>query len=228
VLQRLYLPVPRCFAWQRATPAADVMIGAAISEMKMEMPPMPPMLAYTILGSLAPGATPSIAIGQGPSGHVRLRPKNPADDSYWIVILDRKDPRKIVQEFTVLGQNNTAVPAGLDTYMNNNDYLFAVVTQYLSTLHVPQGAFYDYLVKFGAGRELQRLEQINTSVGCGSISRLSYLLTGQCGTRDPKLPAPPSYELGSSLHAVLLLMSLMPMMDGTPPYSICDSNTFIK
>jgi len=190
---------------------------------------MPPMLAYTILGSLAPGATPSIAIGQGPGGgHVRLWPNKPADDSYWIVILDRNDPRKKVQEFIVPGQNNTAVPPGLDTYMNNPGYLFAIVTQYLSTLHVPQGAFYDYLVKFGSGRELQRLEQINTSVGCGSISRLSYLLTGQCGPRDPKYPPPPSYELGSSLHAVLLLMSLMPMRDGKPPYAICDSNTFIK
>lgn len=207
------------------------MIGAAISETEMPMPPMPmpPMLAYTILGSLASGGWPSIAIGQGPGGgHVRLRPNAPVDDSYWIVILDRNDPRKKVQEFIVPGQNNTTVPAGLDTYMSNPGYLFAIVTQYLSTLHVPQGAFYDYLAKFGAGRELQRLEQINTSIGCGSISRLSYLLTGQCGPRDGKYPPPPSYELGSSLHAGLLLMSLMPMMNGKPPYAICDSNTFIK
>ena len=114
---------------------------------------MPPMLAYTILGSLAPGGWPSRSIGHGPGGgHVRFRPNNPVDDSYWIVILDRNDPRKKVQEFIVPGQNNTAVPAGLDTYMSNEKYLFAVVTQYLSTLHVPQGAFYDYLVKYGAGR----------------------------------------------------------------------------
>jgi hypothetical protein len=226
VLQRLIFAVPRGFAWRRTTPVADTMIGAAISETKM---PMPPMLAYTILGSLYSGAYRSIAIGQGPGGgHVRFNPSNPVDDSYWIVILDRNDPKKKVHEFIVPGQNNTAVPAGLDTYMSNPGYLFAIATQYLSTLHVPQGAFYDYLVKYGAGRELQRLEQINTSLGCGSISRLSYLLTGECGPRDGKYPPPPGYEQGSSLHAVLLLMSLMPMMNGSPPYSICDSNTFIK
>jgi hypothetical protein len=188
--------------------------------------PMPPMLAYTIYGSIYSGGHPSMAIGQGPS-KVRLSPGAPVDDSYWIVILDRNDPKKKVHEFVVPGQNNTSVPAGLDTYMANPGYLFAVVTQFLNTLHVPQGAFYDYLAKYGAARELQRLEQINTSVGCGYISRMSYLLTGQCGPRDGKYPPPPSYELGSTFQSTLLLMSLMPMPDGKPPYAICDSNTFI-
>jgi hypothetical protein len=187
---------------------------------------MPPMLAYTAYGSINPGSQPSIAIGQGP-GHARFWPTAPVDDSYWIVILDANDPKRKVREFIVPGQNNTAIPAGLDAYMSNPGYIFAIVTQYLSILHVPQGDFYDYLVKYGAGRELQRLEQINTSVGCGSISRGSYLLTGQCGPRGGKIPAPPSYELGSSFQPVLLLISLMPMPDGKPPYGLCDSNTFI-
>ena len=100
------------------------------------------------------------------------------------------------------------------------------MTQYLSTLNVPQGAFYDYLAKYGAGRELQRLEQINTSLGCGYITRMSYLLTGQCGPRGTY--PPPSYELGSTSQSVLFLMSLMPRPDGKPPYAICDSNTFLK
>jgi hypothetical protein len=187
---------------------------------------MPPMLAYTITGSIASGGFPSIVIGQGPS-RGGLRPDAPVDDSYWIVIMDANDPKKKIHEFIVPGSSNTAIPAGLDTYMSNPAYLFAVVTQYLSTLHVPQGDFYDYLVKYGAGRELQRLEQINTTLSCGSISRMSYLLTGQCGPRSDKIPAPPSYELGSTSQRVLLLMSLMPLPDGKPPYSICDSNTFL-
>ena len=69
------------------------------------------------------------------------------------------------------GIQNSTVPAGLDAYMSKPGYLFALVTQYLSTLHVPQGELYDYLVSHGAGRELQRLEQINTSLGCGVITR---------------------------------------------------------
>ena len=69
--------------------------------------------------------------------------------------------------------------------MNDPEYIFAVATQYLSTLHVPQGDFYDFLAKYGAGRELQRLEQINTVLGCGSYQPHGLHLTGQCGPREP-------------------------------------------
>ena len=53
---------------------------------------------------------------------------------------------------------------------------------------------------------------------------MSYLLTGQCG---PANSGSPAYEVGSSSAGVMLLMSLMPMPNGQPPYTICDSNTFI-
>jgi hypothetical protein len=185
------------------------------------MADMPPMLAYTIQGSMYPTSAPRITIGQGPNKQY-LTPKTPSDDSYWIVILDANNPGNRVQEFVVPGQNNTAVPSGLDKYMSDPGYLFALVTQHLSTLHVPQGDFYDYLAAHGAGRDLQRLEQINTSLGCGVISYMSYALTGQCGPANGV-----AYESGSASNAVLLLMSLMPMPSGQPPYSICDTNTFI-
>ena len=189
---------------------------------------MPNMLAYTIQSSTYSGnnSAPYLVVGQG-SNKTWMRPQAPQDDSYWIVIINAKNPREKVHEWIVPGQQNTTVPSGLDTYMNDPDYIFAVVTQYLSTLHVPQGAFYDYLVKYGAGRELQRLEQINTVLGCGNYSRMSYILTGQCGPRGGKNPPLQSYEMGSTSQTpVLLLMSLMPMPGGGPPYSICDSNTF--
>ena len=185
------------------------------------MPAMPPMLAYTIQGSLGSNVVPQIKIGQGKTKQ-SVSPATPADDSYWIVILDANNPGTKIQEFVVPGSSNTAVPNGLDTYVSNPAYLFALVTQHLSTLHVPQGDFYDYLVAHGAGRELQRLEQVSTSLGCGVISYMSYVLTGQCG------PGPnPAYESGSTSGPVLLLMSLMPLPSGQPPYSICDANTFI-
>lgn len=190
---------------------------------------MPGMLAYTIRSSMYQGNAnpPSLAVGMG-RDTTRMSPASPQDDSYWIVIINAKNPREKVKEWVVPGQNNSSVPSGIDTYMNDPDYLFAVATQYLSTLHVPQGAFYDYLVKYGAGRELQKLEQINSVIGCGSYSRMSYILTGQCGPRDPKIPAPTSYEVGSySNSPALLMMSLMAMPNGGPPYSICDSYTFI-
>jgi hypothetical protein len=168
---------------------------------------------------LTSNSVPEIVVGQGPTKKY-LKPDTPADDSYWFCIMDAQNPASKVKEFVVSGSSNTAVPNGLDAYMSNPAYIFAVVTQYLSTLHVPQGDLYTYLVKHGAGRELQRLEQINTSLGCGSISRMSYLLTAQGGNTF-------GYEQSSTRQPVMLLMSFMPRPDGTPPYSICDTNTFI-
>lgn len=92
---------------------------------------------------------------------------------------------------------------------------------------MPQGDFYDYLAKYGAGGQLQRLEQLNTSLGCGYITRMSYILTGQCGPRGDGIPSPPSYELGSiEQGGMFMTMSLMSLPDGQPPYSICDCYTF--
>jgi hypothetical protein len=181
---------------------------------------MPQMLPYTIQGSMNATTPPKITIGMGPNKQ-GLTPKSPQDDSYWIVILDATNPANRVQEFVVPASNNSAVPNGLDQYMTSPAYLFAVVTQHLSTNHVPQGSFYDYLAKYGAGRELQRLEQISTSLGCGVISYMSYALTGHCGQQNGG-----AYEVASTSGGVLLLKSLMPMPNGQPPYTICDSYTF--
>ena len=183
---------------------------------------MPPLLAYAIKGSILAGGVPFITISQGHTQH-QIAPANPLDDSYWIAILDANNPSNKVQEFVVPSSQNSTVPAGLDAYMSKPGYLFALVTQYLSTLRVPQGDFYDYLVSHGAGRELQRLEQINTSLGCGVIARVSYLLTGQCG---PANDGSPAYEAGSSSTGALLLISLTPQDNGQPPYSLCDTYTF--
>lgn len=187
---------------------------------------MPDMLAYTIRGSFYPNSPPSIVVGQGKT-KVQLNPSKPADDSYWIAVLDRNNPNAIAKDFIVPGQNNTAVPTGIDTYMCNPQYIFVIATQYLSLLHVPQGEFYDYLVKYGAGPALKRIEQLNSSLGCGSISRPNYILTGQGGPRGGNNLPPPTYELGSVHETMYITMSLMPMPNGKPPYSICDSFTFV-
>ena len=188
-----------------------------------QMAGMPPMLAYTIRAPLQTGVSPFIRIGQGQSAQV-LRPNKPVDDSYWIVIMDANKPATKVHEWIVPGQDNTTVPSDLDQYMRNPGYLFAVVTQYLSNYHVPQGVFYDYLAAHGAGRELQKLEQISpyTDVPYGLFGRVSYILTGQCGSGSNI-----AYERSSYTEPAVLLMSLMPQANGQPPYSICDSYTFV-
>jgi hypothetical protein len=187
------------------------------------------MLAYTVRSSLYQGNanTPYLVVGYGRDA-TGMNPANPQDDSYWLVIINAKNPREKVKEWIIPGTQNSSVPSGADTYMNDPDYIFALATQYLSTLHVPQGALYDFLVKYGAGRELQKLEQVNSVLGCGSYGRMSYVLTGQCGPRDPKNPAPTSYEASTyyGTNAAMILMSLMPMPNGGPPYSLCNSYTF--
>ena len=183
---------------------------------------MPAMIGYTVQGSLNSPAIPFIRITQGLHAVTTISPATPSDDSYWFVILDANNPVNKVKEFIVpANTGNTAVPSGLDTYMNNPAYLFAVATQSISNAYVPQGALYDYLTAHGAGRELQRLEALNIHSGCGQASRASYVLTGLGGP-----PNNTSYEAASVNYPAQLVMSLMPMPNGKPPYSICNSYTF--
>jgi hypothetical protein len=185
------------------------------------------LLAYTITSSLVDNRPPSLSVGSGGgSNETYMRPDHPQNNSYWIVILDAKNPRVKVKEWIVPGENN-AVPGGIDTYMNDPDYIFAVATQTLNTYNVPLGGFYDFLVKYGADRELQRLEQLNSTLGYGLYGHVSYILTSGCGPRGGHLPSPPSYEIGAYTNPALLMMSLESLPNGGPPYSIADINTFI-
>jgi len=182
---------------------------------------MPPMLAYTLRAPIQTNAGWAlIRIGQGSSAQV-LTPNQPKDMTYWIVILDANKPASIVQQWVV--HDNKTVPSDLDKYMSNPAYLFAVVTQVLGNGQVPQGPFYDYLTAHGAGRELQKLEQISsyTAPPYGLFARVSYALTGQCGSGGI------AYERSSFTEPAVLELSLMPQMNGQPPYSICDSYTFV-
>ena len=191
------------------------------------MAAMPPMLAYTVQSSPWTANAPSVVVGFG-SNATWMTPAQPQDDSYWIVFFSRANPRQKVKEWVIPGNNNSQVPPGIDTYINDPEYIFAVATQTLSTLHVPQGPFYDFLAKYGAGRELQKLEQLNAVLSCGGYGHVNYALTSQAGGRnDPKIPPPPSYEMGDYRgNQVIMMMSLMPMESGAPPYSICDCYTF--
>ncbi|MGA3027808.1 MAG: hypothetical protein ABSF98_23875 [Bryobacteraceae bacterium] len=182
------------------------------------------MLAYTIHSAFVAGDYPQVVVGQGTSNKY-FGPANPVDDSYWIYFLDRSNPTNSVYQTVVPGADNSSIPAGLMQYLKDENLLFGVVTQTLSTVHVPQGEFYDLLVRYGAGRALQRLEQVNSTLGSGFYGTVSYALVGQGGPRDGGL-GPPSYEAGDLHHGVVLTLSLMPGPDGQPPYSIRDSETF--
>ncbi len=190
--------------------------------------PMPKMTAYTVQSTPWSSNAPSVIIGVG-ANKKWLTPAAPKDDSFWFVIFDSNNPTNKIWEAVQVagGAGSSTVPAGIQTYMDNPKYLFAVATQYLNTLHVPQGALYSFLATYGAGRELQKLEQVNSVLGCGGYGHVGYVLTGQCGKRGPGIIPPTSYEVGSFKEGqAMLLMSLMPQMNGQPPYSICDSYTW--
>jgi hypothetical protein len=191
-------------------------------------------LAYTITAPLQDNVIPAVRIGSGwPSNtETTLYPAGHVNNSYWIVILSAQNPSQRVKEW-VLPAANAVPPSGIETYMDNPAYIFAVVTQALWTINVPLDAFYNFLAKYGAGAQLQKLEQIHSVFGYSGFGRMGYILTGPCGPRTPV--APSSYEIGAYNYATaakpmlpaLLLLSLESLPTGKPPYGIIQSYTWI-
>jgi hypothetical protein len=191
---------------------------------------MPPMTAYTLCAG-GPARQPYIYIDVG-RNITYIHPDKSQPNSYWFVFLEANNPRVKVKEWIWPGDQHAAVPPGIDTYMNDPKYIFAVITHTLWTPQTPQGPLYDFLAKYGAGRELQRLEQISAvgpAFSCGGYGNVSYVLTSTAGPRVHGQPPPPSYEIGGTPDGnlpALLLLSLMPQANGGPPYSIMDANTW--
>ena len=187
-------------------------------------------LAYTIRSSNNDNQPPTIVIDVGRNETI-IRPATPTSNTYWIAFLDANNPRVKVKEWIVPGKEHAVVPAGIDTYMNDPKYIYVVATQTLWAPFVPQGPFYDFLAKYGAGRALQRLEQINAAgpvLTSGGYDHVSYCLTSLCGPRGGGV-APASYEVSGTYEnnlPAILLMSLMAQSGGGPPYSIMDAYTW--
>lgn len=182
----------------------------------------PNMLAYTIKPTQT-GDYAKVVVGQG-SGKKSFDANSQNANIYWWYFLSNQDPHNMVHSVTVPGSSNTTVPSGIDTYMNNPDLLFGVVTQQLNSTHLPQGPLFDYLVSYGAGNGLRMLEQANATLGCGYLGTVTYALIGQAGPRGPYPPA--SYEAASLFKPALLQVSLMSLPNGQPPYSIIETYTF--
>ena len=99
------------------------------------------------------------------------------NNSFWFLILDRTTLQVV---FNVVQQSNTTLPAGIEQY-NDPRYLLIVATTSLSTLRVPQGPLYAYLLDNGASAALKRLEQISAQLNCGEIGTLAYCLVDILG-----------------------------------------------
>ena len=67
-------------------------------------------LPYTITSSAGERIKPTVCIGAAFTSHPNatyLHPANPQDDSYWIVVLDAKNPRQKVKEWVRAGGRTT-------------------------------------------------------------------------------------------------------------------------
>lgn len=192
-------------------------------------------LAFTIQGGGVSNLNPWIGIGY-PDGGTTLTPKTTAADLppefYWVCILDAFRPGIVLQDFAIPGAGNPTLPANLDEMLSDPGVIFVVATKSLSLQNVPTGDWYDLLIKFGAGSELQRLNQLSTTLQPGVFNGAGYVLASQGGPRGGANIPPPTYELATITQAATILaMSWIPTSNGEPPYSLIDTytvNTRIK
>jgi hypothetical protein len=92
---------------------------------------------------------------------------------YWAIVVDRTN-LNVVQNFTF--SDNSDVPAQLVPYQNNSQYILILSTMQLSSINLPVGNFYQFLVNQGAGAGLQKIEQIYAALNCGTWGNLGYTL----------------------------------------------------
>lgn len=193
------------------------------------MPNKTETLAFTIQGGGASDLMPFIGFGYPVKGATITPRTTRADlppEFYWVCILDAYRPGQRLTDFVFPGSSNSTVPTGLDDAMSDPGIIFVVATKSLSLQHVPTGDWFDCLIKYGADRELQRLNQLSTTLQPGVFKSAGYVLTGMGGPRGGSNIAPPSYEVGTiTKPAAIVAMSLMSASNGQPPYSLIDSYT---
>lgn len=125
---------------------------------------------------------------------------------YWAVVLDRTN-LNVLQNFTFTDNQN--IPAQLNPYINNSQYILILTTQNLSTTHLPTGNFYNFLIQEGAGVALLRIEQIYQALSCGTWGWAGYTLV--C-----VMDKSTCYDFSDVLgNATVNTLSLMPIQVGT-------------
>lgn len=100
---------------------------------------------------------------------------------YWAVVIDRSN-LKIVQNFSF--SDNQSVPAQLQSYLTNPQYILILTTQRIYSNNLPAGAFYKMLMSVGAGAELVQLEQIFAALNCSTWGFMGYTLVTVMDTTD--------------------------------------------
>lgn len=121
------------------------------------------------------------------NSHQYEGPANKTGIQYWVI--DRYNPTAapVYSYFQDVASGTVdQVPAELKQYVTD-DYIFVVTTQGIENTQVPQGELYSFLIKIGAGAQLEMLEQVNTYFACGFTGKIAYTLITVPGTNDSGL-----------------------------------------
>ena len=104
-----------------------------------------------------------------------------ASNVFWYVVIDLTDLNVVVNE---IESANDQVPASVQQYAGNPDYLLIFTTVAVSSDRLPTGPLYQFLKATGAGPEIDRAEQIGTALGTGTVSAMSYILAATMNEVD--------------------------------------------
>lgn len=166
-----------------------------------------PSRALTIRANVRTNADPYIVIGAGngeKKSYLQAPENSKMNDSYWVVIFDRTNLQTPVVNEVYQAKNNSTIPANFKKYNDKEQYFFFFIANNMSTLHTPQGELFDFLIYNGAGRELRRLEQIHTALGCGSIGHMNYVLTNIFKDSDNS-----GFEEGDFRNDIIMTLRLL-------------------
>jgi hypothetical protein len=182
--------------------------------MSTMQPIAPAIVPMTIAAPLQQNYQQGIYIGNRPNVQVFNIP-NAGGNQIWLSVFDR---RTLKQVFSSSSSNTSTVPAGIQQYVGDSNYMLVVASYDLHSDNLPQGDLYNLLVSNGSGSQLTRLEQINEQMSCGEIGHIAYILVNVLNTGVPGFEEN-SIDQGSPQGAIMTLGLLPTTVNGVTYYS---------
>jgi hypothetical protein len=133
----------------------------------------------------------------------QFRTSGQGKNEYWFLVVDLVSLKVLV---SLASSDDSGVPAEVQQYVGQGDKLLIFTTVGLTFDNVPQGSLFTMLKSVGAGALLDRAEQMNTQLGTGFISNLSYILAAQMDEAGL-----PGFEEFSYSAQAVMTFELMPV-----------------
>ncbi len=143
----------------------------------------------------------SITIGKNGSNLSIAVKDTKLRNAYWIVVLNRQS---LKVELNMTTQDNSSIPAQLQSYLGNTNYILFFNSQNLGSAYLPQGALYNLLVSEGAGAQLRRLEQVYETLNCGTWGFMAYSFVAVLGNDGGSALEDSTIMNGALLHTIEL------------------------